>query len=48
MPYILEFVLPYLVIVIVLYIVMNALMEFIWLISAKLLEIVNYFMKVKK
>ena len=44
----LAFILPYVVIAIVMYIVMSALLNFIWSIADTLLDIVNYFNKQQK
>lgn len=44
----LAFILPYVVIAIVMYIVMSALLNFIWGIAGTLLDIVNYFNKQQK
>ena len=43
----LAFILPYVIIGVVMYIVMSALLNFIWNIAGTLLDIVNYFNKQK-
>ena len=44
----LAFIVPYVVIAIVMYIVMSALLNFIWSIAGTLIEIMNYFNKQQK
>lgn len=44
----LAFILPYVVIAVVMYIVMSALLNFIWSIAGTLIDIINYFNKQQK